>query len=42
MPVSVGLLNRFVSPKEQAKIIADLKCGRLDMVVVRTGLFQRT
>ena len=33
MPVSVGLLNRFVSPKEQAKIIADLKCGRLDMVV---------
>ena len=33
MPVSVGLLNRFISPKEQAKIIADLKCGRLDMVV---------
>lgn len=33
MPVSVGLLNRFVSPKEQARVIADLKCGRLDMVV---------
>ncbi len=33
MPVTVGLLNRFVSPKQQAKTIADLKCGRLDMVV---------
>ena len=33
MPVSVGLLNRFVSPKEQARVIANLKCGRLDMVV---------
>lgn len=33
IPVSVGLLNRFVSPKEQARVIADLKCGRLDMVV---------
>lgn len=33
MPVTVGLLNRFVSQKEQTKIIADLKCGRLDMVV---------
>ena len=33
MPVSVKLLNRFVSPKAQEKIITDLKCGRLDMVV---------
>ncbi|MBQ2265842.1 MAG: DEAD/DEAH box helicase, partial [Clostridia bacterium] len=33
MPVSVKLLNRFVTPKQQQKIIADLKCGRLDMVV---------
>ncbi len=33
MPVNVGLLNRFVSQKEQAKTITDLKCGRMDMVV---------
>ncbi len=33
MPVSVKLLNRFVTPKAQQKIISDLKCGRLDMVV---------
>lgn len=33
MPVTVKLLNRFVSPKAQEKIITDLKCGRLDMVV---------
>ncbi|MGI6280408.1 MAG: transcription-repair coupling factor, partial [Acutalibacteraceae bacterium] len=33
MPVSVSLLNRFVSPKRQKKIIDDLKCGRLDMVI---------
>lgn len=33
MPVNVGLLNRFVTPKKQQKIIADLKCGRMDMVV---------
>ncbi len=33
MPITVKLLNRFVSPKQQQKIIADLKCGRLDMVV---------
>lgn len=33
MPVTVGLLNRFVSQKEQSRIISDLKCGRLDMVV---------
>ena len=33
MPVTVGLLNRFVSQKEQNRILADLKCGRMDMVV---------
>ena len=33
MPITVKLLNRFVSPKRQDKIISDLKCGRLDMVV---------
>ena len=33
MPVTVKLLNRFISPKAQTKIISDLKCGRLDMVV---------
>jgi len=33
MPVTVKLLNRFVTPKNQEKIISDLKCGRVDMVV---------
>lgn len=33
MPVTVALLNRFVSRPEQAKIITDLKCGRIDMVI---------
>ncbi len=33
MPVTVKLLNRFVPPKQQQKIITDLKCGRVDMVV---------
>ena len=33
MPVTVKLLNRFVTPKQQQKVIADLKCGRVDMVV---------
>ena len=33
MPVTVKLLNRFVPQKEQKKIISDLKCGRVDMVV---------
>ena len=33
MPVTVKLLNRFVTPKQQQKIITDLKCGRVDMVV---------
>lgn len=33
MPVTVALLNRFVTAKEQKRIISDLKCGRLDMVI---------
>ena len=33
MPVTVALLNRFVTPKEQSRIITDLKCGRLDMII---------
>ena len=33
MPITVKLLNRFVTSRQQEKIIADLKCGRLDMVV---------
>ncbi len=33
MPITVKLLNRFVPSKQQEKIISDLKCGRLDMVV---------
>jgi transcription-repair coupling factor (superfamily II helicase) len=33
MPVTVKLLNRFVTPKQQQKVITDLKCGRVDMVV---------
>ncbi len=33
MPVTVKLLNRFVPKKQQERIISDLKCGRLDMVV---------
>ncbi len=33
MPITVKLLNRFVSPKQQERIISDLKCGRLDMIV---------
>ena len=33
MPITVKLLNRFVPPKQQERIITDLRCGRLDMVV---------
>ena len=33
MPLTVKLLNRFVSKKEQEKTIAGLKSGRVDMVV---------
>ena len=33
MPVTVEMLNRFVSPARQKKIIAGIKSGRVDMVV---------
>ncbi len=33
LPVTVKLLNRFVSKKEQEKTVAGLKSGRVDMVV---------
>ncbi len=33
MPVTVKLLSRFVTPANQKKTIADLKKGRVDMVV---------
>ena len=33
MPVTVKMLSRFVTPKQQEKIINDLKHGRVDMVV---------
>lgn len=33
MPVTVKLLSRFVPPKQQEKIISDLKHGRVDMVI---------
>ena len=33
MPVTVELLNRFVSPAKQKKVIAGIKSGRVDMVV---------
>ena len=33
LPISVELLNRFVSPAKQRKIIAGIKSGRVDMVI---------
>lgn len=33
MPVNVEVLNRFVSPARQKKIVAGIKSGRVDMVV---------
>ncbi len=33
LPVTVKLLSRFVPPKQQEKIIRDLKNGRVDMVI---------
>ena len=33
MPVTVKMLSRFVSAKEQKKIISDLKLGKVDMVI---------
>ncbi len=41
MPVTVKLLNRFVAPKQQEKIISDLRCGRVDMVVGTHRLISR-
>lgn len=32
-PVTVELLNRFISPAKQKKIIAGIKSGRVDMVI---------
>lgn len=33
MPVNVEMLNRFVSPAKQRKIVAGIKSGRVDMVI---------
>ena len=33
MPVTVELLNRFVTPAKQRKIVAGIKSGRVDMVI---------
>ena len=33
LPVNVRMLSRFVSPKEQKKIIADLAAGKVDMII---------
>ena len=33
MPVTVELLNRFVSPAKQRKTVAGIKSGRVDMVI---------
>lgn len=33
MPVNIALLSRFVTPKQQGKIVAGLKSGRVDLVV---------
>lgn len=33
MPVNVKMLSRFVTPKEQKKIIADLAAGKVDMII---------
>ena len=32
-PVSIGLLNRFTSPKEVTRILNGLKDGTIDMVI---------
>ena len=32
-PVSIGLLNRFTTPKETARILEGLKTGTIDMVI---------
>lgn len=32
-PVNVEMLSRFRTPRQQAKIISDLKCGRIDIII---------
>ena len=32
-PVRVGVLSRFAGPKEQAKVLAELKAGTIDVVI---------
>lgn len=33
LPVTLKLLSRFVPPKQQEKIVKDIACGRVDMVI---------
>lgn len=33
LPVNVKMLSRFVTPKEQKKIISDLAAGKIDMII---------
>src|SRR5437870_5084469 len=32
-PVSIAMLSRFVNPKEQKKIVADMEAGKVDIVI---------
>src|SRR4029453_1903569 len=32
-PVTVAMLSRFVGPKEQKKIVADIEAGKVDVVI---------
>ena len=32
-PVTIAMLSRFVAPKEQKKIVADLEAGKVDVVI---------
>jgi transcription-repair coupling factor (superfamily II helicase) len=40
-PVKVGMLSRFVSREQQARIVADLKSGALDVVIGTHRLLSR-
>ncbi len=40
-PVKIGMLSRFVTPKEQAEVIAGLKKGTVDIVVGTHRLLQK-
>ena len=40
-PVSVAMLSRFVNPKEQKKILADLEAGKIDIVIGTHRLFSK-